>query len=149
MDPRVKITPAVQQIFTLSARMEEQARSAEAAYKEARAMAAKLEAGDPRLKQLNEIAPEQTTPPPDAGGGRGGRGGFGAPAESLPPATLANISGRMVGAVMPMQGSEFSPTAAQLKACADQQQAYTGLMAKWAALKGKAASSATGGRGGQ
>jgi hypothetical protein len=145
MDPRVKITPGVQQIFTLSMRMEEQARAAEAAYKEARAMAAKLGSNDSRLKPLNEIAPEQTAPPADAGGGRGGRGGFGAPAEPLPPATLGNIGGRMVGAVMPMQGSEFPPTAAQLKACADQQQAYNELMAKWAALKGKPA----GGRGGQ
>jgi hypothetical protein len=143
LDPRVKITPAVQQIFTLSAQAEDHARTAAAAYKEARAMAAKLKADDPRLKQLTEIAPEQAPAPAEGGGGRGGRGGFGAPAESLPPANLATIGGRLVGAVMPMQGSEFAPTAAQLRAASEQEAAYTALMAKWTAFK----SPATGGRG--
>jgi hypothetical protein len=138
MDPRVKITPAVQQIFTLSTQMEEHARTAAAAYQEARAMLEKLKADDPRFKQLNEIAPVQAAPAADAGGGRGGPGGFGAPAEPLPPADLGDIAGRLVGSVMPMQGSEMPPTAAQLQACAEQEAAYTSLMAKWAALKGPA-----------
>jgi hypothetical protein len=43
----------------------------------------------------------------------------------------------MVGAVMAFQGSEMPPTAAQLQACAQQDTAYTALMAKWAALKAK------------
>jgi photosystem II stability/assembly factor-like uncharacterized protein len=137
MDPRVKITPAVQQIFTLSAQMEERARSAGAAYKDARGFAEKLRSDDPRLKELNQIAPVQVAPAADTGGGRGGRGGFGAPAEPLPPATLANIGGRLVGAVMPMQASEMPPTAAQLRACEEQEAAYTGLMAHWTALKAK------------
>src|SRR5262249_43320719 len=136
--PRVKITPAVQQIFTLSTQMEERARSAAAAYQEARTMAGKLKADDPRLKQLNEIAPANAVPPADAGGGRGGRGGFGAPAESLPPANLGNIGGRLVGSVMPMQGSELPPTASQLHACTEQEAAYTSLMGKWASLKSPA-----------
>jgi photosystem II stability/assembly factor-like uncharacterized protein len=150
MDPRVKVTPAVQQIFTLSAQMEDRARSAAAAYKEARAMAEKLKGrNDALLKQIEEIAPVEA-PPAQDGGGRGGRGGFGAPAEPLPPATLANIGGRLVGAVMPMQGSEFPPTAAQLQACTQQEAAYTSLMAKWAALKAKGnGAPAAAGRGAQ
>jgi hypothetical protein len=36
-----------------------------------------------------------------------------------------------------MQASEMPPTAAQLQACSQQAGAYTGLMAKWAALKAK------------
>ena len=43
----------------------------------------------------------------------------------------------MVGAVQAMQGAEMPPTDAQLKACADQETAYTALMAKWATLKAK------------
>ena len=36
MDPRVKITPEVQQIFTLTTQMEDQRQDGAAAYKEAR-----------------------------------------------------------------------------------------------------------------
>ncbi len=39
---------------------------------------------------------------------------------------------------MPMQASEMPPTATALKGAADAQAAYTGLMAKWSALKLKA-----------
>ena len=44
----------------------------------------------------------------------------------------------MVAAVMGLQAAEMPPTAAQLKACAQQEAAYTALMAKWNALKLKA-----------
>ena len=75
---------------------------------------------------------------PGGGGGRGGRGGggggFGAP-EPPPAANLGNIGVLMVNATMPMQASEMPPTAAQLRACEQQQAAYTSLMAKWAAIK--------------
>uniref|UniRef100_Q01XN3 Sortilin N-terminal domain-containing protein n=1 Tax=Solibacter usitatus (strain Ellin6076) TaxID=234267 RepID=Q01XN3_SOLUE len=144
MDPRVKITPAVQQIFTLTTQMETRAATAAAAYKEARAMLDKVKArplspaNDTLIKQLEDIAPVAA---PDAGGGRAGRGGggggFGAPAEPLPPPTLATIGGQMVGAVMAMQGAEMPPTAAQLQACTQQDAAYTALMARWSALKAK------------
>ena len=86
MDPRVKITPEVQQIFTLTTQMEDNARNAAAAYKEARDLADKVKArpqsaaNDALLKQLEEIAPVEA--PGAGGGGRGGRGGgggFGAP----------------------------------------------------------------------
>src|SRR5204863_2236490 len=38
MDPRVKITPEVQQIFTLTTQMENNAMASQAAYKDARAL---------------------------------------------------------------------------------------------------------------
>src|SRR6185437_16496930 len=44
MDPRVKVTPEVAQIFTLTTRMENDAASAAAAYKDARALAEKVKA---------------------------------------------------------------------------------------------------------
>jgi photosystem II stability/assembly factor-like uncharacterized protein len=144
MDPRVKITPEVQQIFTLTTQMENHARSAAGAYQEARALLDKLKArpqsaaNDALIKQVEAIAPAQ--PAEDAsGGGRGGRGGggFGAPAGSPAPPNLANAGAQMIAAVMPMQASEMPPTAPQLQACSRQEAAYTSLMAKWAALKAK------------
>jgi hypothetical protein len=133
LDPRVKITPAVQQIFTLTAQMENNARTAAAAYKEARAAIEKARASsnEALAKKLEEIAPVESNSAP-AGGEFAG---FGGPPAPPVPATLANVAGQMVGSVMPMQGSEMPPTAAQLDACKKQEAAYSALMAKWAALK--------------
>jgi photosystem II stability/assembly factor-like uncharacterized protein len=119
MDPRVKITPEVQQIFTLTTQAEDNAMSAASAYKEARALAATVKArpqsaaNDALLKKIDEIAPE--TP---AG-----------------PATLSSIGPQMVGAVQPMQSSEVPPTAPQLAATTKAQADYSALMARWTALK--------------
>ncbi len=144
MDPRVKVTPEVQQIFTLTAQMEDKARNAIAAHQEARDLGAKVKArpqsaaNDALLKQIDEIAPAEG--PRVTGGGRGGAGGgfggFGA-AEPAAPPNLSNIAGQMITAAMGMQSSEMPPTAAQLQACSRQAGAYTALMAKWAALKAK------------
>jgi photosystem II stability/assembly factor-like uncharacterized protein len=138
LDPRVKITPDVQQIFTLTTRMETEARNVAAARAEALTMIEKVKsrhqaaASDALLKKLQEMAPPE--PPAPAGGA--GFGGFGPPAE--PPAvapTLTNMGGQLIAAVMGMQSSEMPPTAAQLEACKKQETAYMGLMAKWSALK--------------
>jgi len=121
LDPRVKVTPEVQQIFTLTAQAENNARAAAAAYAEARALLAKVT--DPALKkQLEELAPE-TQP-------RGEAAGPVAP-------NLATIGGLVVGAVMPLQSAELPPTASELQACTKQQTAYTAVMAKWQSLKPK------------
>jgi photosystem II stability/assembly factor-like uncharacterized protein len=131
MDPRVKITPEVQQIFAMTARMERSAKTAEGAYREARAL---LEKADGAFrKQIEEIAPAK---PPEGEAEGSGRGGFGAP-EPPPAATLANIGGRLVGAVMPMQASEMPPTATQLQVYEREAAAYATLMAKWGAIKAK------------
>jgi hypothetical protein len=133
MDPRVKITPEVQQIFTLSTRMERNARNADAAYEQARAILSDGKIGEALRAQIEEIAPERR---PESGRG-GGRGGFGPP-EPPPTPTLANIGGLMVGAVMPMQASEMAPTATELAAAHREEAAYTTVMAKWMALKARA-----------
>jgi photosystem II stability/assembly factor-like uncharacterized protein len=144
MDPRVKVAPAVQQIFTLTTGMEDRARAAASAYQEARALADKLKArtqsaaNDALLRQLEAIAPAAA---PGAGGA--------AAAEPPAPPSLADIGERVVAAVMPMQSSEMPPTAAQLLACSRQEAAYTALMAKWTALKAKLTGpAAPAGRGG-
>jgi photosystem II stability/assembly factor-like uncharacterized protein len=140
MDPRVKVTPAVQEIFTLTTAMENNARAAAAAHKEARELIEKVKArpqssaNDALLKKLEDIAPA-AAPAAGGGGGRGG-GGRGAAAEApAAPATLTNIGGTMIASVMGMQAAEMPPTAAELDAAHKQQAAYTALMAKWAALK--------------
>ena len=153
MDPRVKLTVEVQQIFTVTTQMENHARNAENAYKEARALVEKVKArpqsaaNDALVKQLDDIAPMQTEETGGGRGGRGGRGGFGAP-EPAVPANLENIRGRVVAAVMPMQASEMPPTAQELEACHRAETEYATLMSKWAALKAKVTGPATGARSG-
>jgi photosystem II stability/assembly factor-like uncharacterized protein len=148
MDPRIKETPAVLQIYALTTQMENGAIAAEAAAKDARDAADKLRqqpqsaANDALLKEIDALAP----PAPSGGGGggaggRGGRGGgrgggAGGPGgASAVPATLATIGPDMVTAAMAMQGSEMAPTAAAVTSCQQRQVEFTALMAKWAALK--------------
>ncbi|HTS78195.1 MAG TPA: hypothetical protein VMG40_18425 [Bryobacteraceae bacterium] len=135
LDPRVKITPEVERIFTLTTQMESNARAARKAYDEARALAAKSSSNAALVKEIDAIAPAES----EGRGGRGGggRGGFGAP-EPSPAPTLANIGVLMVTAAMGMQNSEMPPPATRLEACAHELAAYTNVMAKWAALKAKA-----------
>jgi hypothetical protein len=135
LDPRVKVTPEVQQIFTLTTQLETDVRIAAAARQEARALIDKLKAGTPSaardamLKKLEELAPAET--PAAGGGGRGGRAGD----TPVTPPSLTTIGTQLVAAAMAMQGSEMPPTAAELEACRKQQAAYTALMARWAAFK--------------
>jgi hypothetical protein len=136
MDPRVKITPEVQQIFTLTTKMEDNARIAMAAYKDAREQLEKLKArpqsaaNDALIKKVEELAPAEAS-----GGGGGGRGGRGAAAEAPASPTLATIASQMVTSIQGMQGAEMAPTAIELAAASKQEAAYTSLMAKWNALK--------------
>jgi photosystem II stability/assembly factor-like uncharacterized protein len=133
MDPRVKITPEVQQIFTLTTKMEDNARAATAAYKEARELVDKLKAkgDDALLKKVEELAPAEATP--SGGGGRGGRGGGGPEPAAAP--NLSNIASQLVASVQGMQAAEMPPTAMELQAASKAEAAYTALMAKWTALK--------------
>ncbi|HTB14596.1 MAG TPA: hypothetical protein VK752_23655 [Bryobacteraceae bacterium] len=144
LDPRVKITPEVQQIFTLTTKMEDNAGKALAAYKDAREQVVKLKArpqsaeNDALIKKVEDIAPAEAAP---SGGGRGGRGGGGgggglaAAAEPPAPPNLSNIAAQMIAAVQGMQAAEMPPTATELQACAKAETAYAALMAKWSALK--------------
>jgi hypothetical protein len=112
LDPRVKITPEVQQIFTLTTQVENAVQNASSAEKETRAAMEKVKtrpqsaANDALIKKLEEVT-----------------------------LALTKISSQLVAAVMPMQGSEMPPTAAELQACKKQEAAYAALMAKWSVLK--------------
>jgi hypothetical protein len=161
LDPRVKITPEVQQIFTLTARMESGARNAGSAYKDARELVDKLKsrpqsaANDALIKEVEDIAPAEAAGDGAGGGGRGGRGGRGGgrgggAAAAAGPPNLTNMGAVMLAAAQAMQGSEMAPTAAQLQACSQEEEAYSALMAKWAALKAKVGGSVgAAGRGGK
>jgi len=131
LDPRVKVTPEVQQIFTLTSQLEANARTAAAAYSDARILSETLKANganDTIVKQVEALAPVKASVPEEPRG-------FGAPATPAEPADLSNIGARMVAAAQGMQGSEMAPTQLQLQACAQQQAAYRALMTKWAAVK--------------
>ena len=155
MDPRVKMTPEVLQIFTLTTQMEDAARNAQAAYHAARDLAESLKnspaspAREALMKEVETIAPVEVE---SAGGGRGGRGGrgggggFGAPEEPAAPANLSNIGAELVASVQPMQASEMPPTAMQLEACHKASANYTAVMAKWAALRAKAGGPSSSGK---
>jgi len=136
LDPRVKVTPEVQQIFTLTARMEDGVGHAAAAYTEARALLAKLRAkpqtnaNDALITRLEAIAPVAPSAPEPSGFGFGGP-----PPGPIAAADLSNIGVRMVAAAQGLQGAEMAPTETQLDACTKQQAAYAALMTKWAALK--------------
>jgi hypothetical protein len=147
MDPRVKISPEVQQIFTLTTRLENDARNALSARKEALALIETLKEQpqsankEAVLMKLEELAPSEA--PSGDGAGRGGgldgngsagRGGRGGGAVSGEP-NLSNIAAQLVAGIMSMQGSEMPPTAAQLEACATSEAAYARLMTKWSALR--------------
>ncbi len=138
LDPRVKMTPDVQQIFTLTTQMEIYAHNAMKAQKEARAMLETVKGNDALAKKIEELAPAAVQAPSGGGGrGGGGRGGFGA--DTPPPApTLTNIPATLIAAAMGMQGSEMPPTAAELDACRKAEASYNAVMAKWAALKSPA-----------
>ena len=73
MDPRVKITPAVQQIFTISTQMEDNARNARAAYSEARALVDKVRGASairglmtPFSNSLTKSLPSKPWPTPES-----------------------------------------------------------------------------------
>jgi hypothetical protein len=114
MDPRVKITPEVQQIFTLTTQLETYARNAAKAQKEARALLDQVKGNEALTKQIEALAP--------------------AVAEAAVP-SLTNIGAQLITAAMAMQGSEMPPTAAVLANCRAREAAYYALMQKWAALK--------------
>ena len=132
LDPRVKITPEVQQIFTLTAQAQDHAGKAAQAYKDARAAIAQTQDAA-MIKKLEELAPAEK-PAAAERGGPGEFPGFGPP-QPLPPMTLSNAAGQLVGAVMPMQAAEMAPTDAQLAAYKKLDAAYSALMAQWSAMR--------------
>src|SRR5262249_36836678 len=137
LDPRVHIAPeALTQLNMLSTTLYREAVAAHRAFNEARDLAAKLDGGsgaavDALKGDLEGLAP--------SGGQRNGPGlrrRGGAPAAP----SLEAVSNALQAAAMAMQAAEVAPTAAQIAAAdAARAQART-AMARWTAVKAKAAS---------
>jgi len=136
LDPRVKTpAPALAQLAALSREMYDGAWAAHAAYEQARALSAQLEktSGDDVAafkRQVDSLAP------PQAAGGRGGRGGGrgrggGGPATP----TLDAASTTMMSAAMSMQGADVAPTAGQVAGVTRARAEGADVMRRWNSLK--------------
>ncbi|HEX8945897.1 MAG TPA: hypothetical protein VF785_22345, partial [Gemmatimonadaceae bacterium] len=138
LDPRVK-TPAagLAQLATLSREMYEGAKTAHAAYNQARALSAQLD--KPTGADVAALkAKVDSLAPPQAGGRRGGRGfGGGRGRGGAPPGppTLEAASNAMIAAAMAMQGADVTPTESQIAGCTRARTMSADVLRRWTALK--------------
>jgi hypothetical protein len=140
LDPRVK-TPAaaLAQLASLSREMYDGAWSAHAAYLQARGLSAQLDkassgAGSDDVAafkgQVDSLAP------PQAAGGRGGRGGGRGRGGGAPAApTLEAAANAMMSAAMAMQGADVAPTAGQIAGVTRARAEGADVMRRWNTLK--------------
>ena len=133
LDPRVKTSAAdLERLASLSREMYDGAVAANAAYEQARAWVARLEAqGGADATALKEQV-EALAPAPSAQPSRFFRGG--APAG---PPTLESVSRALMAAAMSMQEADVAPTARQIAACDAARAQAQEVMARWRALEGR------------
>jgi photosystem II stability/assembly factor-like uncharacterized protein len=128
LDPRVK-TPAadLERAAALAREMYDGAVAAHAAYEEARALVARLEASGSNLKtEVEALAP---APRP-----RERRRFFGPQPPAGPP-TLNGVSESLMRAAMSMQEAEVGPTEKQVAACEAARARLQEVMQRWNALR--------------
>src|SRR5204863_4184227 len=136
LDPTVRITPlALSQLRSLSTGLYWQAVAAHRAFNEAQALASTLEARsgadvDAVKGELEALAPTGLQRNARVQRRRGG--GPAAP-------TLESASNALQAAAMAMQGAEVAPTATQIAAATAARAQASPLLARWTALKVKAA----------
>jgi len=135
LDPRVK-TPAaaLAQVATLSREMYDAALAANAAYEEARALVARLEAQAGTEAAARKARVEELAPAPRLQAGGGFPGG-GVPAG---PPTLESIRNTLMSAAMAMQDAEVAPTAREIAACEAARTQWAELLARWNEVKARA-----------
>lgn len=123
MDPRVKTsTAALQQQFTLSKQLYDQAREADEAVEKIHSLR-QAHANDETGKALAALAGE----PAGRGAGR-----FGGPAA---PDTLSSVKASMDVLMHALQEADVAPSAVQVKAVNERRAAMAKLMSRWAALE--------------
>jgi photosystem II stability/assembly factor-like uncharacterized protein len=137
LDPRVKTSAeGLATLASLSREMYDGARTARAAYEQARALVAQL--GGTADVAAFKAQVESLAPAPAAGGGRGGFGGGGGggrgSAGNAPP-TLESASAAMLAAAMAMQAADVAPTAREVAACASARTQAAAVMARWTKVK--------------
>ncbi len=134
LDPRVKTSKAdLDRVATLSREMYDAALAANAAQEEARALLGRL-GGSGAAALRAEI--EALAPPPAPPTSR-----FFGPAPSGPP-TLQGASRALMAAAMSMQEAEMPATARQVAACDEARAQFEDVMARWNALRARAAEAA-------
>jgi photosystem II stability/assembly factor-like uncharacterized protein len=129
LDPRVTTSAEdLALLASLSREMWDGAMAANAAYEEARALVAQLDAAG---NEAARAAVEELAPAPRPGGsGRFFR--FAAPTG---PPTLDGVSRTMMNAAMAMQGADVGPTMRQIAACDEARAQFERVMQRWNALK--------------
>ena len=133
LDPRVKTSAAdLERVATLSRQLYDAAQTANAAFAEARALVARLDAAGPTAASLKAEVEALAPKPRPAGPGRG----FGGGAPSGPP-TLSGASQSLMGAAMSMQDAEVPPTARQLAAAEAAKAQFQEIMKAWTALQAR------------
>ena len=128
LDPRVKTSAEdLARVASLSREMYDGAVAANAAYEEARALVAELDAAGNRdaMAEVEALAP---APQP-----RSNRR-FRRSAPTGPP-TLASVSEAMMDAAMAMQAADVAPTMRMIAACDTARAQFEELMSRWSALK--------------
>jgi photosystem II stability/assembly factor-like uncharacterized protein len=138
LDPRVRIAPvALTTLNTLSTGLYWEAVAAHRAFNDAHALAATLAARSGAdvadiKAELEALAPSGLQRAMRLGRRRGGAG-------SATP-TLEAVSNALQAAAMALQSADVAPTAAQVAAAASARAQAKPAMARWAAVKAKAAS---------
>jgi hypothetical protein len=134
LDPRVHIAPeALTMLNTLSTGLYREAVAAHRAFTEAKALSQTLapRSGIDAIKsELEELAPSDLQR-----NARGLRRRGGAPAAP----SLEAVSNALQAAAMAMQAAEVAPTAAQIRAAASARAQAQRVMARWTAVKARAA----------
>jgi photosystem II stability/assembly factor-like uncharacterized protein len=138
MDPRVKTTAlGLQQQFTLSKQLYDEANAAAKALAEIRAVRAEVA----RVRGQAQGAPEaiaafdQKAAAIEGGGGAGGRGGGGRGGVSAGPETLSSAGASLSALIRMLEAADVAPTTQLTAAVADRRAAVRAVMARWRALK--------------
>ena len=142
MDPRVKTAPlGLQQQFTLSKQLYDDANSVAKAQAQLRAIRTQL--GQVKSSAQGSVADAiaafdqkaQAIEGAAAGGGRGGGGG-GRGAIAAGPETLGSATGSLASLIRLLEAADVAPTTQLAAAVADRRAALARVMARWTALKG-------------
>jgi hypothetical protein len=131
LDPRVKASATgLARVSSLSREMYDSARTAQAAYRQARALVARLDSAGADAASFKALV-DSVAPVPAPRRGFG----FGAPAGPPPPPTLGASATALMTAAMAMQGADVAPTARQVAACEHAVEQYDLALRQWNALK--------------
>jgi photosystem II stability/assembly factor-like uncharacterized protein len=141
MDPRVKTTPlGLQQQFTLSKQLYDDANSVANAMVQMRALRAQVaqakNGAQGAAAQAIAAFDQKAAGIEGGGGGRGGRGGGGGRGAVAPgPETLSSATASLATLIGLLEEADVAPTAQLNAAVADRHAAAAALMSRWQTLK--------------